>query len=148
MPVHERRLRRAVAVAVAAATFAGASGVFAAFADNDTVSHTIATATLAAPTNPGTAHGACVPNVSASITVSWTATTSTWADGYEILGGTTSGGPYTVLATASGQATTSRTVGNLPFSTTYYFVVRATKLGWRSQATAQVSRTTRSALCV
>jgi beta-galactosidase len=143
----ERLGRRAVVIAVAGTTFVGASAAFAAFGDSGAVSHTIATATLAAPTNPATAHGPCVPSASASITVSWTATTSTWADGYEILGGTTAGGPYSVLATATGQGTTSRTIGNLAFSTTYYFVVKATKHGWRSAATAQVSRTTRTPLC-
>jgi len=40
------------------------------------------------------------------------------------------------------------TDGPLAFSTTYFYVVRATKQGWRSPYTAEVARTTKSPLCV
>lgn len=105
-------------VTLVVATLASASVAFAGFDDTDSVSHTISTDTLQPPTNPTTAHGPCVIGVSASVTVSWTATPSSWADGYEILGSTTAGGPHSTMGTASGAGTTSHTVNGLAFSTT------------------------------
>ena len=105
-------------------------------------------AVLAAPTSPATAAGVCVLLSGDQIVVSWTATSSTWADGYEVARANTSGGPYTVIGTTSGQSTTVFTDGPLAFSTTYFYVVRARKQSWRSAYTAEVSRTTKSALCL
>lgn len=109
--------------------------------------HTVSTGSLEPPTQPGTAPGTCVLVVGDAVVVSWTKTTSSWADGYEILRSTTSGGPYSLVGTATGQATESYSDGSVAFSTVYYYVVRATKGAWRSAATAEVSRTTRSPLC-
>jgi len=109
--------------------------------------HTLSTGTLASPTNPGSAAGTCVLVLGDAIVVSWTRTASTWADGYEVLRSTTSGGPYTLVGTVAGQAAESYTNAGLAYSTPYFYVVRATKGVWRSANTAQVSRTTRSILC-
>lgn len=119
----------------------------ASFLDSGQASHTLSTDSLAAPTSPATAHGTCIPAVSASIVVSWTATSSSWADGYEILRSLVAGGPYSAVGTVSGQSTTSYSDGPLLFSTTYGYVVRATKGAWRSSETSEVARTTRSVLC-
>lgn len=135
----------AVAVAVLLAT---ASVALAQLGDGDSATHTLSTNVLEPPTDPSTAAGPCTPGVAASIVVSWTATSSTWADGYEVLDSLVSGGPYTIVGTVSGVATTSYTVTGLDFATTYHYVVKATKGNWRSAATAQVSRTTPSPLCV
>ena len=141
------RLATGLALAVIA-LLVTASVALAQFNDGDSASQSISTNTLQAPTNPATAHGPCTNGLTASIVVSWTATTSTWADGYEILGSLVSGGPYTAVGTVSGVSTTSYTVTGLAFATTYYYVVKATKGNWRSAPTSQVSRTTLSPLCV
>lgn len=132
----------ALATALVIAVSAVASAAFRGFGASG---HTIATATLAPPTNPATAAGSCTL-LTDSIVVSWTKTASTWADGYQVLSSTTNGGPYTVAATVAGRDTQTATISGLPFVTTHYFVVRATKAQWRSTSTAQVARTTRT-LC-
>jgi len=137
----------ALTVAVVALVIT-ASVALAQLADSDSAANTIATDTLQPPTNPATAAGPCTAGVTASIVVSWTATPSTWADGYEVLGSLVSGGPYTTVGTVSGVNTTSYTVTGLAFVTTYHYVVKATKGNWRSTATAQVSRTTPNPLCL
>lgn len=147
--MHENvRERLATVLAVLTAVLGTSSVALAQLADSDTAAHTLATDTLQPPTNPATAHGPCTNGVSASVTVSWTATPSTWADGYEVLGSLVTGGPYTPVGTVSGVNTTSFTVSNLAFLTTYHYVVKATKGNWRSAATGQVSRTTLSPLCI
>jgi len=141
------RVATGLTVAVAA-LLVTASVALAQFADGDSASQSISTNQLQPPANPATAHGPCTNGLTASIVVSWTATPSTWADGYEILGSLVSGGPYTPVGTVSGVNTTSYTVTGLAFATTYYYVVKATKGNWRSAATAQVSRTTLNPLCL
>lgn len=114
-------------------------------ASSDTQS--LSTSSLVAPTGPGTALGTCsVLGGGDTIIVSWTMTTSTWADGYEILRSLTSGGPYTPVGTAAGQATQSFADSALALSTTFHYVVEATRGNWRSAQTAEVSGTTRSVL--
>ena len=91
----------------------------------------------------GTLTSAC-GGLNGSVRLNWSATPTPWADGYEALWGTTSGGPYTSSATTT----------NLTYTTpslalgTYYFVVRATKESWRSVSSNQVSRTVISVLGV
>ena len=142
------RERAAFVLAVLTAILATSSVALAQFVDAGSASQTLSTDTLQPPTNPATAHGPCTPGVSTSITVSWTATPSTWADGYEILGSLIAGGPYTPVGTVNGVNTTSHTITGLTFATTYHYVVKATKGNWRSPPTSEVSRTTLSALCV
>jgi len=48
-------------------------------------SATYSTGTLAAPTGAAAARGACTILTSSTVVVTWTQTTSTFADGYEIL---------------------------------------------------------------
>lgn len=141
------RVATGLAVAVTA-LLVTASVALAQFADGDSASQSISTDALSPPTSPDTAHGPCTTGVTASIVVSWTATPSTWADGYEILGSLVSGGPYTTVGTVSGVSTTSYTVTGLAFATTYHYVVKATKGNWRSAPTSQVSRTTLNPLCL
>jgi len=142
-----RVLPRAAVVAVALVVCA-ASVAAAAFTSSASAGATYSSAALSPPTSPSTANGPCTVLSSASIRVSWSATPSSWADGYEVLRSTTSGGPYSVIGTVSGVSTVTYLNGSLPFSTTYHYVVRAMKGNWRSSATAQVSRTTLSFLCL
>lgn len=139
--------RRVLVAAGVTAVLATSSVAFAAFTSAQTATTTLGTGVLAPPTNPAAAPGPCTA-LSASITVSWTATTSTWADGYEILGSLVATGPFTPVATVDGVATTSHTVGGLLFATTYHYVVKARKANWRSAPTGVVSHTTLSALCL
>lgn len=112
------------------------------------VSMSVGTGSLSAPSGLVSVNGTCVANVSISANLSWTATPSSFADGYEILRGTSAGGPYTSIATVSGQGTTTYVNTSLDFLTTYYYVVRATKNNWRSADSNQSSVTTLSTLCL
>lgn len=140
------RDRSILVVAVVSAALSVSSVALAAFTSSPTATTTLATNTLAPPTDPAAANGPCTP-LNKSVVVSWTPTTSTWADGYEILGSLLAVGPFTTIATVDGAATTSYTVNGLATATTYHYVVKATKANWRSAPTAVVSRTTLSALC-
>ncbi|MDP9387895.1 MAG: fibronectin type III domain-containing protein, partial [Actinomycetota bacterium] len=123
----------ALAATVAAATVSATAvpSALAAFHQSATATATLSTDTLAPPTD--LTAGVCLLG---SVTLSWTATPSTWADGYEVRWGTTSGGPYPNSATA---LTTSHAVTGLSLLTTYHFVVRASDGNWRSSYTNQVS---------
>lgn len=130
--------RRGGRLAVVALTVVVASGplavvgvprALAAFATGATATGTLSTDTLAPPSNLSS--GLCVVG---AVTLSWTGTTSTWADGYELRWGTTSGGPYPNSTTS---LTTTKLVSGLSILTTHYFVVRAYDGGWRSAFTAQ-----------
>lgn len=137
------------ALLVAVWCVAAAPPVLATFVDaGATAAHSVSSGQLSPPTAPSTAAGTCTPAITDRIVVSWTASSSSWASGYEIQRSTTSGGPYTVVGTVSGVTSTSFTDAPLAFSTTYYYRVRATKHQWRSPSTAQVQRTTRTVLCL
>jgi hypothetical protein len=77
----------------------------------------------------------------ASVKLTWTATSTPWADGYEVRWGTSSGS-YTSSATTTllTYTTPALALG------TYYFVVRATKGSWRSVSSNEVSRSVISVL--
>jgi hypothetical protein len=108
----------------------------------------IASATLAAPTGL-TATPTCqvgVPTV-VKVNLSWTATTSTFADGYEILR-STAGGPFLSIGTVSGRTNTTYTDTTVTYSTSYSYVVRATKNNWRSGDSNTANATTKSSLCL
>lgn len=142
-----RVLPRAV-VAGMALLLGAASVASAAFSSATSAGAIYSAAALSPPSSPSTAHGPCAVLSSASIRVSWSATPSSWADGYEVLRSTTSGGPYSLVGTVGGVGTLTYLNASLPFSTTYHYVVRATKGNWRSANTTQVSRTTLSSLCL
>ena len=141
------RERAATVLAVLTALLLTASVASAAFVDGQSASATLTTNTLQPPTNPGTAHGPCTVGVMASIKVTWTPTTSTWADGYEVRASLLAGGPYSVVGTVAGASASEHTVTGLAFATTYHYIVVATTGAWRSEPTAAVSRTTLSPLC-
>jgi len=126
-----------------------ASPAFAAFNSSPSApSMSVSTATLASPTGASAANTGCVVSSSTKVKVTWTATTSTFADGYQVLRSTTNGGPYSVVGTVSGSNTTSYTDSSVAFLTTYYYVVRATKVNWTSANSNQASITTLTSLCL
>jgi hypothetical protein len=104
---------------------------------------TVSAGTLAPPT--GTA--ACVLLLPTRVRVTWTATPSTFADGYEVFRSTTDGGPYASVGTVAGQATTTFTDSTATLLTTYYFVVQSTRHLWRSVDSAQAAATVPLSLC-
>lgn len=126
-PPAGRRSGPAVVTAVVALllSIVGAPLAVASFLDGGTAAGTMSAATLEPPS--GLTSGTCLLG---SVTLSWTATPSTWADGYEIRWSRTSGGPYTTGSTTS--TLTTAVVSGLSLLTTYYFVVRAYDGNWRS----------------
>jgi predicted ribosomally synthesized peptide with SipW-like signal peptide len=121
---------------VVAAVAAGVGGTLAAFtsiAQNTGSEFSIdalaAPADLSASGNP-------------DVTLSWTASTSSWASGYRVYRGTSSGGPYSEIGTVDGVSTT--TFNDTPGAGTFYYVVRAFLGGttWTSPATNEVGATT------
>lgn len=145
MRKHPPRIALALALVLVAMTSARAA--WASFNDSSSASAAYSTDVLAAPTNPAAGPGTCTAFSNDRIILTWTATTSTWADGYEIARSLVPGGPYTVIGTVSGVASTTYNDGPLAFSTTYYYAIRSTRNAWRS-TDATVSRTTRSSLCL
>jgi hypothetical protein len=111
-------------------------------------SMTVSTATLAAATGLAAVNGNCGVLNHIYVDLSWTATSSTFADGYEIFRSTTNGGPYSSIATVAGRTTVTYTDTTTAFSTTYYYVVKAKKNNWRSVNSNQATVTTKSSLCL
>ncbi|MGH9179539.1 MAG: fibronectin type III domain-containing protein, partial [Acidimicrobiales bacterium] len=128
-PVRSAWAASAVAAAALVAV-APARWALASFVDPGAALATWSTDTLAAPSD--LTSGLCLLG---SVTLSWTATPSTWADGYEIRWGTTPGGPYTTGSATS--VVTTAAITGLSLLTTYYFVVRAYDGGWRSPFTPE-----------
>jgi hypothetical protein len=144
-----RRARWALVVAGAVylSAVASATPAVATFTSAHPVANlSVTTNSLAAPTG-ASASGGCNGLLGYHVSLSWTATSSTWADGYQIARSTTNGGPYTVVATVPGRTTTTYTNTGLALLTTYYYVIRATKHTWTSPNSNQASATT-PLLCV
>jgi fibronectin type 3 domain-containing protein len=103
----------------------------------------VASATLAAPTSVAASAGCRLLHLGPQVVLTWTATTSAFADGYAVLRSTTSGSGYSQIATVIGQSTTTYTDTTPALSTTYYYVVKASKgTGWTSIASNEASATT------
>lgn len=99
--------------------------------DTETIgSNTMVTDTLDAPTASAATNGM-------NTTISWTATSDTYAGGHRVYRATTSGGPYTEVAEIAGLGTTSYL--DSPASNTYYYTVRAFSDGWESADSAEAT---------
>jgi hypothetical protein len=127
--------RLAVLVVVVVVVALGAASLAAAQFDSSasTGPMGLTSATLAAPTAPS---ASCNNGVA---TIRWTATSSTWADGYDVLRGTTNGGPYPTTFHVNGRTTVSYNDSTINGSSRYYYVIRASKNNWRSSNTTQVT---------
>ena len=140
MRLSSRPLSRAAFLAAAATGLVFVSIATAGFQSSSSAGPmAIGSATLAAPTGPS---ATCANGVA---TIRWTATGSAWADGYDVLRGTTSGGPYPTIFHRVGRNTVSYKDASVDGSSIYYYVVRATKNNWRSSNTVQ--RTVDSSNC-
>ncbi len=115
-----------MAVAAALTLSIGTARVaVASFLNGATATGTLSTDTLEPPSN--LTAGLCLVG---SVTLTWTASPSSWADGYQIRWGTSSTGPYTAGPVTT--ALTTATVSGLSLLTTYHFVVRSYDGNWRS----------------
>jgi bacillopeptidase F len=138
-----------VGAATAVAVLASVAPAWGSFSSSTSpAGHAVASATLAAPTGLAAVNGTCVVPTSTKVNLSWTATSSTFADGYQIFRSTTSGSGYASIGIVSGRTTTTFVDTTPAFLTTYFYVVQATKNSWRSVNSAQASVTTPSPLCV
>lgn len=134
MSRRSRLLKAAVIPLAVAAVAAGVGGTLAAFTSvSENTGNDFSIDALAAPTDLAAVNGP-------TVTLSWTATTSTWASGYRVYRGSTQGGPYSEIAEVVGQLTTVY-VDTPPAGTSYY-VVRAYYAGttWVSPASNEVVR--------
>ena len=141
--------RSIAAAALASAVVAGSiQAAFATFSNTTARSATYSTGVLAAPAGVGAGRGACTILTSSTVVVTWTQTPSVFADGYEVFRSTTNGSGYTSIGSVTGRATTTFSDTTVAFSTTYYYIVRATRNSWRSPNSTQGSVTTPTILCV
>lgn len=108
------------------------SAAIGAWATGTSSGNTVASGTLAAPTAVSSAIGPCINNVMVAVDVSWTATTSTFARGYQILRGTKATGPFTSVGNVTGSTTVTYRDWTVGFNKTVYYVVRATTFSWIS----------------
>jgi hypothetical protein len=94
----------------------------------------VSSATLAAPTGLG----ASCANSKATLT--WTQTSSIWADGYDVGRSLTNGGPYTVIKHIVGRGIVTYADATVNGLSIYYYIVRASKsTNWRSGNSNQVT---------
>jgi hypothetical protein len=75
----------------------------------------------------------------ATVSLNWTATADTYADGHRVLRGTATGGPYSQIAEVTPRTTT--TYNDDPGAGTYYYVVRAFYQNWESVNSNEASAT-------
>ncbi|MBA4180331.1 MAG: hypothetical protein C0506_07065 [Anaerolinea sp.] len=134
MVIAHRGVAAILSLAVVLGAVASVPRVFAYFQDAAPLgANSFATATLNPPTNHSATGGYCANQA-------WTATSSTFATGHELLRSTVSGGPYTSVATITPR-TASSYVDGPPSPGTYYYVLRSYYQNWTSGYTAQVSAT-------
>lgn len=122
------------AVALATAP-AQTSGLFTAAAPNG--ANTFATDTL----QPATGLAAAA-NGADRIDLSWTASTSSYAAGYNVYRSTVDGCCHGLVAFVSGGSTTTYADTGLPAATTYYYVVETVYENWTSVFSNQASAAT------
>lgn len=116
------------------------------FTDSATAASTLTTTSLAAPTGL-TATASCSASIPKlpRVTLSWTATASPFATGYDIYRGLTAG-TQTLLTSVSPRTVTSYVDTAVLVATTYSYSVRTRYASW-SKASSNVSATT-ATLCL
>ena len=95
---------------------------------------------------PPTLVATCLSTLSSRVVLNWTASGTTWKDGYEISRVTISG-TYNAIDTVAAGVLTYTTVGSLAIGT-YYFMVKTTGGSWHSVGSPQASRSVVALLCV
>ena len=123
----------ALVLLLAATTGLRASG--AVLSDSSLLTGNAFTTTTLAPPTALTATAG-----SGQVNLSWTATASTYATGYQVRRGTASGGPYSQIATVGGRSTT--TYSDTTATGTVFYVVLATYQSWTSVNSNEATATT------
>lgn len=140
----ERESKRFSFLLVAAFLIGISVPAYAGFGSGVSVtSNSFSTATLEPPTGLSAA-ASCDGSNTARITINWTATSSTFADGYDIYRSSIEGGPYTQIDHVTGRTTTTQANSGLATSTTYFYVVQSTASSWTSVNSNQAQATTPS----
>jgi hypothetical protein len=134
---------RAVPV-LAAALVLVATPAVATLGDSATASAAFTTTTLAAPTGL-TATAGCVGLAAAKVTLSWTATTSAFATGYDVYRAVGAGGS-TFLVSVSPRTTVTYVDTAVSLLTQYTYTVKARYASW-SKASSTATATT-GAVCL
>lgn len=97
---------------------------------------------LAGPSGLG-ASGACsILVIGPAVELTWTATPSSFASGYDVLRSTSPTGPFVTVATVAGATTVTFTDTGLPALTTYHYRLRSRAGAWESPVTSTASATT------
>ena len=137
MTPHGRRstVRAGLVLAIAAVALLGTpvEPALALMTESETVPATFSTETLDAPTNLAAANGLLL-----KANLSWTATVDVRATGYLVFRGTTSGGPYTQVATVTSTSTTTYQ-DTVPLPGLYYYVLKTYIGSWTSPNGNQAS---------
>lgn len=103
--------------------------------------NSFAAGTVAAPTNVSATFDCGVLSLGKGIVVDWDAVNG--ADSYEVHRATTSGGPYSLIATVDASSTSYKDT-DVANDTTYHYVLRTVDGSWLSGYSAEVSQTTPS----
>jgi hypothetical protein len=111
------------------------AGLFTDAAPNG--ANAFATATL----QPATGLAA-VSNGADQIDLSWTASASGFAEGYNVYRSTTDGSGHALIAFVAGGGSTVHPDPALPAATTYYYIVETVYQNWSSAASNQASAAT------
>jgi hypothetical protein len=137
-----RRILITVILTIAALLGAGVGVTQARFTDAPMLgANDFTSATLHPPTGLGATAGCQL--LAPRITLTWTATTSTFASGYDIYRSTTNGGPYSLLTHLDGPSTTTYVdTGSLSLNTWYYYVLRSAAHSWTSVSSSQAGANT------
>ena len=120
------------------------SPALATLGDSATSASTFTTTSLAAPTSLVATAG-CVGVAAAKVTLTWTATTSTYATGYDIYRAVGAGAPA-LLTSVSPRTVATYTDTAVSLLTTYTYTVRSKYQNW-IKASSSASATT-GAVCV
>ncbi len=123
----------AALIGAAVLTFTAVSVGYAVFSQALGVgSNTVTFDSLNAPTGVGATGGT-------SVSLTWTATSDTYASGHRVLRGTAAGGPYAQIAEITPRTTT--TYVDSPGNGTFYYVARAFFQNWESANSNEASAT-------
>ena len=141
MPNRHPSGRRTVLLSILAVVLALAAGAgtflvarAATFTDQASVpANTLTTDTLNPPT------GLTATVVGSAIRLDWTPTVDTYATGYNVLRGTTSGGPYSQIGTVTPYTATTYTDNTAAAGTRYYYVLQTYFQSWLSVYSNQAS---------
>lgn len=106
-------------------------------------SNSFSTATLLPPTGLGAS--ATCNGTAPEVSVSWTPTATSFAEGYVIYRSDTSGGPRSNVGSVDGRTTVTFIDTVVALNATYYYVVVAGGRGWTSVESGEASATVAAA---